>query len=167
MSTSYNRMKSKSVDDFQTPPSALDPLFPYLPLDWKIWEPACGKGNLVNEFRERGYKVYGTDILTGDDFLAPSLACSAAVVEADINSNVIITNPPYSFKTQFIETCYEENRPFALLLPLTALEGIKRQKLYREHGLQLILFNRRVAFATAWFTWGLNLPKDLVFYNEG
>jgi len=60
-------------------------------------------------------------------------------------------------------------------LPLTALESEKRQKLFREYGLQLIIPNKRINFetpskkgsgswfATAWFTWGLNLPKDLMF----
>jgi hypothetical protein len=66
-------------------------------------------------------------------------------------------------------------KPFALLLPLSALEGQKRQELYKQYGLQLIVTNRRIDFktpfdrgssswfATAWFTWGLNLPSDIVF----
>ena len=60
-------------------------------------------------------------------------------------------------------------------MPLTALESEKRQKLYRKYGIQLIIPNKRFNFetpagkgggswfATAWFTWGLNLPKDLMF----
>ena len=62
-----------------------------------------------------------------------------------------------------------------LLLPITALEGIKRQKLYKQYGLELILFNRRINyetpsgkgsgayFSSAWFTYGFNLPKQLNF----
>lgn len=34
-----------------------------------IWEPACGENHMVDVIRENGYKVIGTDILTGDDFL--------------------------------------------------------------------------------------------------
>jgi len=50
-------------DHFQTPPEALHPLLPYLKRDWKIWECAMGKGNLVRALGEKGYHVEGTDIL--------------------------------------------------------------------------------------------------------
>jgi hypothetical protein len=58
-------------DNFQTPGSAIECLLPYLPKEWLIWEPACGKGNLVRAFEEQGYKVYGSDIAEphGKDFL--------------------------------------------------------------------------------------------------
>ena len=56
-----------------------------------------------------------------------------------------------------------------MLLPLTTLEGIKIQKMFKEHGIQILLpkgridFNGKKApwFYTCWFTWGLNLPKEL------
>jgi hypothetical protein len=66
-------------------------------------------------------------------------------------------------------------KPFALLMPLTALEGITRQEMYKKYGIQIILPNRRINFLTpsgkkssayfvsAWFCFGLNLPKDLNF----
>ena len=91
------------------------------------------------------------------------------------NYDCIVTNPPYSLKEEFLKRCYELGKPFALLMPLTALESEKRQKLYRKYGIQLIIPNKRFNFetpsgkgggswfATAWFTWGLNLPKDLMF----
>lgn len=154
-----------SSNDFQTPVKALLPLYPYIKKKWKIWECACGKGNLVDELKGKGYKVLGTDILSGDDFLTwepESYDC-------------IITNPPYSLKQQFLQRCYELGKPFALLLPLTTFETAKRQNLFKEYGVQVIFFDRRINFeissgkgsgswfATAWFTNGLSLPKDLTF----
>lgn len=59
----------KYSDDFQTPGYAIEPLIPFLKKDWIIWECACGKGNLVNAFKKHGFKVIGTDILDGKDFL--------------------------------------------------------------------------------------------------
>lgn len=164
-------MKQGSPDDFQTPKEALLPLIPYLKQDWKIWECAEGKGNLVNGLIEKGFEVVATDILDSDrdhDFL-----------NFEVGSfDCIITNPPFSLKQQFLERCYELGKPFALLLPLTTFETAKRQNLFKKYGLQVIFFNRRINFetptgkngknssswfATAWFTWGLNLPKDLMF----
>lgn len=89
--------------------------------------------------------------------------------------DIIVTNPPYSLKDKFLERCFELGNPFCLLLPLTALESEKRQKLFRKHGIQLIIPNKRFNFETpsgkgsgswfcsAWFTWGLNLSKELNF----
>lgn len=158
-------MSTISSDDFQSPEYCLDILIPYLNKEWMIWEPACGNGNLVEGLCMRGFRIGGTDILNGVDFL------KQVVEEFDC----IITNPPYSLKDEFIKRCYELGKPFALLMPLTALEGQKRQALYKKYGLQLVIPNRRINFETpsgqgtgswfltAWFCWGLNLPKDLNF----
>jgi hypothetical protein len=56
-------------DNFQTPASALDCLLPHLKAGWTIWEPACGKGNLVRGLQAHGFKVKGTDkAIDGRDF---------------------------------------------------------------------------------------------------
>jgi hypothetical protein len=80
-------------DNFQTPGSAIECLLPYLPKEWLIWEPACGKGNLVRAFERQGYKVYGSDITEpyGKDFL-----------HVDCKVSAIITNPPFSIKEKFL-----------------------------------------------------------------
>jgi hypothetical protein len=159
-------MRNGSVDDYQTPPEALAPLLPFLKRNWTIWECACGSKNLVRELQRKGYKVCASD--KERDFL---LAMDSEQFDC------IITNPPYSLKDQFLAKCYELGKPFALLLPLTAWEGKKRQGQFKQHGIQLVLFNRRINFetpsgngngswfATAWFTWGLNLPNELTFVD--
>lgn len=158
------KAKKGEGDDFQTPPYAVRPLLDYINPHWNIWEPAQGKGNIVKFFREWGYDCRGTDIIQGVDFLT---AKPADWVDC------IITNPPYSLKTEFIARCYDLGLPFALLLPFTALEGIDRQKYYKEKDPQLILMDTRVKFETPsgegsgswfpvmWLTWGLGLPKQL------
>lgn len=152
-------------NDFQTPPSALRPLLPFLSKHWVIWECACGKGNLSNALIEHGYEVIATDILTGMDFLKDSIP----------GANCILTNPPYALKQAFLERAYYLSKPFALLLPLTTLETPKRQSLFKKHGVEIILFDRRINFETpdgkgsgswfavAWFTWGLKIGKELNF----
>lgn len=161
-------LKQGNSNDFQTPPEALRPLLPYLKKEWTIWEPACGKGNLVRALQKNDYKTESSDIIDGRDFL--------------LNKNIpyadcIITNPPFSIKQKFLERCYELKKPFALLLPLTTFETAKRQKLFKENGLEVIFFDKRINFeipngkgsgswfATAWFTWGLNIGKEMTFVN--
>jgi len=61
--------------------------------------------------------------VSGNDFL---------VDEPAFAYDCIITNPPYSIKDRFLTRCYELKKPFALLMPLTALEGKYRQQLYPQ-----------------------------------
>jgi|ERR1043166_998576 hypothetical protein len=165
---SHIPQKKGSPDDFQTPPKAVIPLLPYLSKEWRIWECAAGKRNLVRALQGQGYHIYGSDILIGTDFLTSP---------PPHPFDCIVTNPPYSLKDEFVERCYSYHKPFALLMPLTALEGEHKQQLYREHGIQLIIPNQRLNFetpygkdlgswfTTAWFTWKLFLPRDLMFFD--
>jgi hypothetical protein len=153
-------------DEFGTPKEAILPLIPYLKKNWTIWECAWGSGSLAKHLRRKGFWVEGEAF---KDFLDINL-------EMDKKGfNCIITNPPYSLKEEFLKRCYEIGKPFALLMPLTALEGKKRGALFKKYGIQLLIPNRRFNFetpsgmdsgcwfATAWFCWKLNLPKDLNF----
>ena len=159
-------LKGYSTDDFQTPPAALKPLTPYLKKEWLIWECAEGEGNLTEALIKEGYNVIATDILTGQDFLT---------YHPD-RFDCIITNPPYSLKQQFLERAYSLKKPFAFLLPLTTLETTKRLYLFQKHGIEIIFLNERINFvmprkkkqskswfASAWFTNGLGIGKQLVF----
>lgn len=154
-----------SPNDFQTPKEALTPLFPYLKPDWVIWECAKGKGNLVKALQNKGFKVVGTDLDEGFDFLHYKPE----------HFDCIITNPPFSIKQEFLKRCYMLKKPFALLLPLTTFETEKRQRLFDEYGLEVIFFPKRINFetpsgngsgswfATAWFTNDLNIGKQMTF----
>ena len=157
-------MKNISSDDFQTPAFALSPLLPYLDKNKVIWECASGKGNLANALKFFGYKAVATDISEGKDFLS---------YEPDYY-DIILTNPPYSLKNEFLARAYSLGKPFAFLLPLTFLETKFRQSLFKKYGIEILLLNKRINFetpsgkgsgawfATAWFCWKL-LPERIMF----
>lgn len=157
--------KAGSSDIFQTPPHAVRYITPYMPKEWLIWECASGEGQIVNTLREDGYRVTGTDILQGFDFLS----ALSPVPKFDC----ILTNPPYSLKDQWLERCFYLDKPFALLLPITALGEQNRVKMYKEHGIQIVLPPSRINFGTpsgegsgswfytAWFCKGLDLPNQI------
>ena len=179
------------ADDFQTPPEALDPLLPWLQQfkDWGylIWEPACGTGNLSRRFDAEGWRVKYTDryyqfksdtwrsydwVKSSDPVGLDFLSIPASQVPSPC---ILVTNPPYSIKDDFLEHCYDLQVPFALLMPLTALEGRRRQEMFKANGVQVLVMKKRLQFTTpngpgtssyfmtAWFTWGLRLPSALVF----
>ncbi len=151
-------------DEYYTPPYALTILLPYLPQDKIIWEAAWGTGELAGHLTTAGYQVVGD----------PKMNCLTQEPSA---WDVLLTNPPYGPKDPFLRRTYDLNKPFALLLPLDALGGKERVTLYRKHGIQLLIPDKRInfhnnrisanrsssTFPTAWYCWKLNLPKDLNF----
>lgn len=156
-------IKNGAYDELYTPKYAIEPLLKYLPKNIKIWE--CtdfGKSNITKVLKENGYQVISTH-KKEFDFLTD---------KANFDFDIIVTNPPYSLKDEFIKKCYEYNKPFALLLPLTSLEGIKRGQMFKSNGIELIVLDKRVDFNgkgscwynTSWFCWNV-LPQQLIFEN--
>jgi hypothetical protein len=150
-------------DNLNTPEIAVWPLIKYLPPEKKIyWEP-CDRGNskFSEILRSLGNEVISTDIHTGFDFLHDS---------PSFHFDIIITNPPYSCKDDFLQKCFEYDKPFGLLLPLTALEGKRRGKLFRTYGIELLVNDSRFDYSgggsnwfnTSYFCHNL-LPDKLIF----
>lgn len=156
-----NYIKNEKYDEFYTPDEAIYPILKYLDKDKVYWE--CtdfGESNITKILKENGFKVIGTK-KDEIDFLKDY---------PEFEFDVIITNPPYSLKDDFIKRCYEYDKPF-LLLPITALEGKARNKLYKENGIEIIVLNKRINFMkskknvyfnTSWFCNGI-CDKQLNF----
>lgn len=126
--TAYKRSNS---DFYPTPKEVTQSLIDFLNIDRKlvIWEPACGEGHMVKVFKENGYSVIGTDILTGTNFLQSS----------PVQCDWIITNPPFSLSQKFIEKSIELNKPFAFLLKSQYWHASKRFDLFNNYKPQYIL----------------------------
>jgi hypothetical protein len=148
-------MGKNHSDELETPEFAFDILKKFIPKNKIILEGFVGGGKLKRKMEREGFKVVSSDNFFNNK------------QEYDI----LISNPPFSIKDKILMRCYELNKPFALLLPITALEGIKRQELYKKYGIKILFPIKRIDFNgkkspwfyTAWFTWGLNLPKELNF----
>ena len=160
-------MQKPKKDNFETPYYAVKPLLKYIKPKWTIWEPTdtTGKSQITKALKDHGCKVVSTD-KTKFDFL---------VDIPDFEFDCIITNPPYSLKDDFISKCFTysytgRNTKWALLLPITALEGIKRGEMFRDElDFGVMVFDRRIEymnksvyFNTSWFCYGI-LPRQLIF----
>lgn len=157
-----NYIMNPKNDELYTPIEAIKPLLKYIPKNRIIWE--CtdfGESMITKFFKDNGYKVISTHI-NEFNFLYD-------IPEFDFD--IIITNPPYSLKNEFLKKCYEYNKPFCLLLPITALEGVYRGGLFKKYGIQLLVLNRRINFMTnkksnwfntSWFGYRV-FNKDLLF----
>ena len=159
-----NYIQNVKNDELYTPINAIIPLLKYLPIDKNItiWE--CtdyGDSNITKVLKTCGYNVITTHI-NNFDFLKD---------EPKFDFDMIITNPPYSLKDEFLKRCYYFNKPFCMLLPLTTLEGVERHKMFKWYGIELMVFDKRINFLTnkkscwfntSWFCWKV-LPSTLIF----
>jgi hypothetical protein len=161
-----------NTDDFDTPVWITELLVDYLigkERDYQIWECANGNSAISSILSDNGYHAIKTDIKTGQDFLT---------YKPNFDFNLIITNPPFSIKDLFITRTlhycsFPRNKKACLLLPLTALEGKARGKLFDNQDLSIIIPNRRaqftkagrVAFTSAWFCFNFGLREQLYFVD--
>ena len=154
-------IKRGVYDELYTPKYAIKPLLKFLPKNIKIWECTDYRSsNITKILKENGYEVIKTH-KDNFDFLND---------KPNFDFDMIITNSPYSLKDEFIKKCYEYKKPFALLLPITSLEGIERGKMFRNKGVEVLVLDKRIDFNgkgknwynTSWFCYNV-LPKQLIF----
>lgn len=155
-----NNIKS---DECYTPKEAIIPLLSYLPPEWIYYDCTSGKSSNIVDFLNDNEFICKNS--ADRDFLDDGLF-SEKLPKFD----AIITNPPYSKKDKFIERCYEIGKPFALLLPVSSLQGQKRGEMFSENGIEILTLNKRIDFTgkgsphfgVAWFCYKI-LPKRLIF----
>jgi len=148
-------------DECYTPDSAVAPILKYLDKSLTYYEATSGiSSSIVSFMRSNGFNVISSN---GLDFLNDELP----------EFDAVITNPPYSIKDKFIDKCYSLGKPFALLLPVSSIQGKKRGSMFSKNGLELLVLNNRVDFTgkgaphfgVAWFCSGV-LDEKITFTNN-
>lgn len=97
--SNHTDKKREAHDYYATDPIAIDALLEKATLSHKIWECACGAGDLSKRLISLGYEVKSTDLIDrgfgkgGVDFLA----------ETEVFEGDILTNPPYKYAQEFVE----------------------------------------------------------------
>lgn len=128
-------------DEYYTPEYAITPILKYLKLNSKIWCPFDTSESLyVKMLQQNGHKVTYTHIQNGEDFF-------------DISENLtekydyIISNPPYSCKTEVLQRLFELNIPFAMLVGVVGLfESQRRFTLFKENEFEIMYFDKRISY---------------------
>lgn len=163
-----NYMKKPKSDEVYTPSYAVDPILKYLKPNSKILCPFDTEtSNYVKELTKAGHAVIFSHI-NGATNYKDFFSYTKNELK---NIDYIVSNPPFSSKDKVLEKLYELNIPFAMLLPLTSLEGVKRHFLFAEHGVELLIFDKRINFLaekksnwfnTSYFCWNV-LPRKIIF----
>ena len=116
-------LKDRGSDLYETCPEAVHALLAIEKLPMWIWEPAAGRGAIVDVLRQAGHAVVATDLVdygvpmqaTGRDFLLER--------EAPHQCKCILTNPPFSLATDFVRVGLRLCPKVIMLLRLAFLES--------------------------------------------
>lgn len=141
------------MDVCQTPPHALEPLYPYVPIDWIIWESACGPEKLIqNELEKQGYTVIGTDLMYGEEY--NYFDYEPAVYHMQW------TNMAFSIKYEWLKRAFALRKPFALLAPYETTAAKEFQLLFKEYNrnpweVEVLAPERRINFKMPNMGWGI------------
>jgi hypothetical protein len=143
--SNHSKDDREAVDFYSTDPDCVKDLLAVEKFDSKILEPCCGNGNIAKELANAGFYVTATD-LYDHGYGTIGIDCfDYKNIDSDI-----ISNPPYSLTTEFIEHMLNELKPghkMALFLKLQVLEGQARyQKIFSQGKLKIVyVYVNRVA----------------------
>jgi len=166
--TSLNIITKKKLDDYNTPLYVWKMLLDYLNLDknTKIYEPFYSNGVAKNYLAKLGYNnVIHENMNFFDNY-------------DKYDYEIIISNPPYSIKKNILQTLYNINKPFVLIVPTAIISKLYIKTIFGKDidKLQYIIPNRRIqferldgynqkrtAFDTIFLCFKMNLQRDIIY----
>lgn len=158
---------TRKDDEWYTPEEAIYPIIKYLKPGAKIWCPFdSDDSNFVRILRSKGFKVINSHIREGKDFF------NQDVPEW---TDYIISNPPYSLKSQVLSQLYWLGVPFMMLIGCVGIfESQNRFEMFKNNKVELLIFNKRVKFIkedgtytsppfSSWYICSNVLDKQITF----
>lgn len=132
-----DKVASSGNDEFYTPLYAVEPLLKYIPATAKVWCPFdTDESLIVSALRGHGCEVTHTHIKDKQDFFQLEKEC-----------DLIVSNPPYSLKTEVFKSLFERGTPFAMLVGVVGLfESEKRFSLFEKYPHEVMWMNKRIAY---------------------
>ena len=128
-----DKLAGSGNDEFYTPYYAIKPILKYIKPNSTVWCPFDTEDSFyVKAMELEGHKVIFTHIDNGEDFF------TIDVPECDY----IISNPPYSLKTEVLERLFDIGKPFAMLLGVVGIfESQRRFKMFRDNNFEIMYMN--------------------------
>jgi len=166
------RIQYSSNDEYYTPVNAITPIIKYLKPNSNILCPFDTiNSNYVKVLTEHGFNVIHSHIEQKDFF---------DYSKEDLNNiDYIISNPPYSIKTEVFEHLFKLNKPFAMLVGVNGIFEASRYSLFANNKTEVLIFDKRVKYFkefgneksssmcsppfSSWYICSNVLPEKLVF----
>lgn len=164
-----NTGKVSMMDVCQTPPHALEPLYPHLERMGftVIWESAHGPEQLlVHELDRRGYHVWASDLSDGEEYNRFTYRAPYYHIE--------ITNVPFSIKYDWLAQAFSDGKPFAFLVPYETTFAKDFQDLFTQYNhkpwaIEVLSPERRINYKMPNMGWGIRVwdEKKQKMVNKG
>jgi hypothetical protein len=143
-------------DECLTPRYAVEPIIPFLKAKGfkNIWCPFDTKDSFYYKLLFKNfYKNMGLDgcvwashkddgTIFGNFFYMPKQFLDF------IQLDCFVSNPPFSLKDKVLKKLFNLGKPFAMLMPITALGGKKRQEMFKKYGIEVLFLGERTGFYT-------------------
>lgn len=117
--------------------------------------------NFVKELEKAWYEVISSHISEWKDFYE---------YEPE-KRDIIVSNPPFTWKRKIFERCLSFNKPFALLMTNIWLNDSAPKQLFKEKELQLLMFDKRIeyseekkiTFSSSYYCYKI-LPQQIIMH---
>lgn len=124
-------------DECFTPRYVAEAVLPYLDRSKVYWLPFdTEESQFVKVLEENGFKFTSSHIRDGKDYF----------LYEPQHWDAMLSNPPFTGKRAVFERALGFGKPFALLMSNTWLNDSAPKVLFRDRGLQLLLFRNRIQY---------------------
>lgn len=155
-------------DDYMTPKHAWEDIIHFIPKDKIIWEAFYGDGNSGNYIKELGFNVIHEE----RDFFT----------EQPDEWDIIVSNPPFSKSKEVMKQMLIYDKPFIMIMPSSKINTSYFRE-WKDKNIQIIIPRKRIHFlklvdgkpVEGWknacnfdcfyYTYKMNLPKDIIWLN--
>jgi hypothetical protein len=150
-------------DEFYTPAYAVSPILRYVPTGARVWCPFDTEESLFPQMlRAAGHDAVATHLTQGHDFFKLDPRGQGVTH--------VISNPPYSLKTEVLARLFELGLPFAMLVGCVGLfESRRRFEMFASNPFELMHFSKRIAYLKQAYDAApsLNPPFSSVYVCSG
>ena len=109
--------------------------------------------------------------MSTDKFYGDKIDFINGVIDGYDMVNMIITNPPWGKKIEFVTKCYDDGKSFCLLLPLVTLGVIALQEYFIRFGMNVMILSPIPKFhredkdlftgPVAWFCYFVGMKSEI------
>ena len=149
---------TKNSDNYNTPPDAWELIFNIVGKNKKVWVPFYNDGSAIEALNSVGVRNVIHE-------------CKDFFTWKPDDYETIIDNPPFSIKRKVMEQLLRQDKPWALLLPMSTMERCYFFKLFgQDPKMQVVIpyntvdyrsgsTSKHCPFKSAWFCYGFNIDK--------
>jgi hypothetical protein len=161
-------LAARRLDLYETPPCATEALLRVERLPHWVWEPATGRGAIVNVLRAHGHAAIASDI-ANHGFPLHFVGDFLAQAKVPVGVECILTNPPFRIVGEFVAHALDLCPRVIMFARLAFLESERRTNILERRGLARVhVFRNRLpmmhrdgwtgrrassAVAFGWFVW--------------